>query len=208
MRGRSASAQAHLRASDDERAVAATALRAHCESGRIDVDELEQRLDAALAASTLGELEALFTDLPHGRPAAPAAAPRASVPAAAPVRLGGLGLRSFHQAHELPGSRERVYRQALTMIVPRMAQSGYDLVTHADPELLVFETNERPGWVPFACVLAFPFGLLSLMVRRTHRVTLTFEPVDGADPPRTRVTVAGVARRGVRRAFAALGEGD
>jgi hypothetical protein len=58
-----------LRASDDEREATVTQLRGHATAGRIDVEELEQRVGAAYAARTHGELAALLEDLP-GRPAA------------------------------------------------------------------------------------------------------------------------------------------
>jgi hypothetical protein len=56
-----------IRASDMERDNAVDRLRNHAAAGRLDVDELEQRIDAAFAARTRGELKALFADLP-GKP--------------------------------------------------------------------------------------------------------------------------------------------
>lgn len=59
-----------IRAGDADRdAVAARLRTAHAE-GRLTVDELGERLDAALAARTIGDLEPLTKDLPptgHGR---------------------------------------------------------------------------------------------------------------------------------------------
>lgn len=55
-----------VRASDDEREVAVRALRRHFTSGRLDAEELEERVDRAYAARTRGELAAVFTDLPRG----------------------------------------------------------------------------------------------------------------------------------------------
>jgi len=63
-----------LRASDGERESVVTQLREHGAAGRLDIDELEQRVGAAYAARTHGELEALLSDLPakpRPRPAAP-----------------------------------------------------------------------------------------------------------------------------------------
>ena len=62
------------RTSDEERESAVTLLREHGAAGRLDVDELEQRIGAAYAARTHGELEALFGDLPGRPPARPRAA--------------------------------------------------------------------------------------------------------------------------------------
>ena len=55
-----------MRVSDAERDAAATGLREHFASGRLNQDELDQRLTAVFAAKTRGELNALFTDLPSG----------------------------------------------------------------------------------------------------------------------------------------------
>lgn len=53
-----------LRASDADRERLADELRSHAVAGRIDTDELEERLQGAYAARTLGELDALRRDLP------------------------------------------------------------------------------------------------------------------------------------------------
>jgi hypothetical protein len=57
------------RASDAEREAAAERLRVAAGDGRLDPDELEERLEAAYGARTVGELDALIGDLPapeHG----------------------------------------------------------------------------------------------------------------------------------------------
>jgi hypothetical protein len=64
-----------LRASDAERESIVAQLREHGTAGRLDVDELEQRIGAAYAARTHGELGELLADLPAGRPARAVAAP-------------------------------------------------------------------------------------------------------------------------------------
>jgi hypothetical protein len=61
-----------LRASDAERESAVTELREHAAAGRLDVEELEQRIGAAYAARTDGELAALRADLPAPVRARPA----------------------------------------------------------------------------------------------------------------------------------------
>lgn len=58
-----------LRASDAEREAAGQALRRHHTDGRIDTDELQERLDRCYRARTRGELDALLADLP-GEPEA------------------------------------------------------------------------------------------------------------------------------------------
>jgi hypothetical protein len=57
-----------VRASDADRDVTVDALREHAGSGRLDADELDARLEAALRATTLGELRAVVSDLPGPRP--------------------------------------------------------------------------------------------------------------------------------------------
>jgi hypothetical protein len=56
-----------LRASDDERERAVDGLRHHYAAGRITADELEERVHQAYRATTRGELDTLFRDLPSER---------------------------------------------------------------------------------------------------------------------------------------------
>lgn len=56
-----------LRASDAERDAAIARLRHHGSVGRLGVDELTDRIDKALEAKTLGQLDDLFVDLPDDR---------------------------------------------------------------------------------------------------------------------------------------------
>jgi hypothetical protein len=53
-----------LRVSDEDREKAATEIREHYAAGRLDGDELGERLDRAYAARTVAELEAIRADLP------------------------------------------------------------------------------------------------------------------------------------------------
>ena len=62
------------RASDADRDIAADILCAAVGDGRLTLDELDDRLGAALSAQTTIELAALIADLP-GRPCAPARPP-------------------------------------------------------------------------------------------------------------------------------------
>jgi hypothetical protein len=74
-----------LRASDADREAVATQLRAAREDGRLDTEELEERLGQAYAAKTFGELAPLTADLAPA-PASSSAAPAASsAPAPAPA---------------------------------------------------------------------------------------------------------------------------
>jgi hypothetical protein len=56
-----------LRASDKDRDRIADRLRSAAGEGRLMIEELEQRLGAALTARTYGELETLIADLPGPR---------------------------------------------------------------------------------------------------------------------------------------------
>jgi hypothetical protein len=53
------------RASDAERDAVVSDLRAHAGEGRLSVEELDQRIAAALAATTRAELAPLLDDLPR-----------------------------------------------------------------------------------------------------------------------------------------------
>jgi Domain of unknown function (DUF1707) len=64
-----------LRASDAERDQVAEVLRSHAAQGRLDPDELDDRLGAAYAARTRGDLAVLTADLPPAPPAAPPPVP-------------------------------------------------------------------------------------------------------------------------------------
>ncbi|MFC5749151.1 DUF1707 SHOCT-like domain-containing protein [Actinomadura rugatobispora] len=82
-----------IRASDADRDRVAATLREHCAQGRITMDELDERLEAAYTAKTLGQLLEITSDLPeedlYERPV-PAAqrAPKGVVP----VRGAGGGM--------------------------------------------------------------------------------------------------------------------
>src|SRR5579859_5443250 len=65
-----------VRAGDTDRERAAADLREHFAAGRLSEAELGQRLDAAYAATTLGELDTLRADLPDPRPLPATASPR------------------------------------------------------------------------------------------------------------------------------------
>jgi hypothetical protein len=57
-----------MRVGDAEREAAAAELREHYASGRLSLDELNERVDKAFAAKTRGDLNAAMTDLPSARP--------------------------------------------------------------------------------------------------------------------------------------------
>lgn len=57
-----------LRVGDAEREAVAAELREHYAQGRLTIEDFNQRLDAAFAARTRGDLDKLTRDLPHARP--------------------------------------------------------------------------------------------------------------------------------------------
>lgn len=71
-----------LRASDAEREQVAEALRRHHLDGRLDTEELQERLERAYAARTTAELQPLLADLPPDEQPRRAAAPFAPWPPA------------------------------------------------------------------------------------------------------------------------------
>src|SRR4051794_25730698 len=56
-----------LRVSDRERDEVATLLRDHAAEGRLNTEELDDRVERALAARTGGDLDAVLADLPARR---------------------------------------------------------------------------------------------------------------------------------------------
>ena len=81
-----------IRASDADREHATARLREHFAAGRLTSDELDERISAALNATTYGELRQLMADLPEPAPAAPGATQR-PYPAAPPWMVRRRGPR-------------------------------------------------------------------------------------------------------------------
>ncbi|MGB6616252.1 MAG: DUF1707 domain-containing protein [Trebonia sp.] len=85
-----------MRVGDAEREAAAAELREHYASGRLTLDELNERVDKAFAATTRGDLNALMTDLPSARPGWSSAGPSgpsgsSALPPGAPGAGGPFG---------------------------------------------------------------------------------------------------------------------
>ena len=86
------------RASDADRDIAADILCAAVGDGRLTLDELDERLGAALSARTTIELAALIADLPGRRCAPPAARLSEAAADSAPAsrrRAGGRSSRHW-----------------------------------------------------------------------------------------------------------------
>jgi hypothetical protein len=83
-----------MRAGHAEREAVAAELREHYASGRLTLDELNERLDKTFAAKTRGDLNDLMRDLPAGHFAqagGPSAAPGGWDGIGGPGRMGGPG---------------------------------------------------------------------------------------------------------------------
>lgn len=85
-----------LRASDADRERVAQTLREAAGDGRINLEELEERLTAAYSARTYGELEALTRDLPVSGTGAvpPVAAPDQRITGGEPTSTVGIAVMS------------------------------------------------------------------------------------------------------------------
>jgi hypothetical protein len=129
-----------LRASDAEREHTATLLRDHAAAGRLTPEELDERLDAAYAARTVGELEALAHDLP--------AVPESRAPARP-------------RALDRPGARERALHAIGLVVLVNVACNVIWLATGADG-------SWWPKWVLLGTLLRLAFQLWSLLGPGAH----------------------------------------
>jgi hypothetical protein len=91
---------ATVRAADEDRERVAETLREQHVAGRIDTDELQERLDRCYAAKTYGELHQLVADLPREDPVHDAPRPR-RLPALAllpllPLLIAAIALTGGH----------------------------------------------------------------------------------------------------------------
>lgn len=114
-----------LRASDRDREKAVTELRMHHAAGRLDDDELEERIDVAYAARTVGPLYDVLRDLPVLR-----------LGAVEPIRPRvieerGFGVRSFHQEHELPAEPMATWDSLVASLLPGLLSLGFVVVDRA-----------------------------------------------------------------------------
>ena len=129
-----------LRASDAERDAVASDLGQHFQDGRLDLAEFDERVGAAMAAKTRGDLDSLLADLPQW-----SAGPRAGRSSEAEqVRDPGAG--PWHSV-QLGVVRGRPGVLALLPLVVAVAVFGG-----------LFGAGWQHGW-PFA-----PFGFLWLIV--------------------------------------------
>jgi hypothetical protein len=178
-----------LRASDSDRQAVTDLLRVSHLEGRLTVDELEDRVERAQRAVTVGDLAVLHADLPQP--------PRAVVRRRAPRAPGRA---SFTERVELEADVTRARDEALKTIAPALNRYGYVLVEHSASSLL-FTMRRRPAWTILASIFFFPFGLIALTQMSEDDVAIDLEARPGGG---TVLTARGVAPLAVRRAFALL----
>jgi len=124
-------ADPNTRASDGERERVARQLRNQCTTGRLSIDELEQRLGEAYQAVTVGELAALVDDLPTSSGGAPT--PRR--------RIFWPGIAAFSEHRRLSAPCRDSYAAAMREIVPRMGTQGFHLEEEVEPRRLLFVSD-------------------------------------------------------------------
>ncbi len=106
-----------MRASDLERQRTIDELRRHCAAGRLDVDEYAVRIEKAMAATTLEELDHLRSDLPMMRIADPAGGAGGRVWARRALTEGGGADSGRHGSPARAGAaRDRVTAVALAVV--------------------------------------------------------------------------------------------
>ena len=180
-----------LRASDADRERVAARLGDACAEGRLPVEELSHRLEAAFAARTVRELDGLMADLP-----APPPQPRPAVRHKRPYMPG---IRPFRERFVASARRDDVAHSALVALAPRLEACGYQVVSR-DERSIAFARDRRPVWTIVVAVAVFPVGLLALLHRTHSRVLVSLTETPGG----TEVIASGTAPLPVRRAFVEL----
>jgi hypothetical protein len=182
-----------LRASDADREAAVDSLRRHAAAGRLDVEELDERVEKAYSAKMLSELAELQVDLPRlaVRPHRPVEQRRSR-----PMMPGRYG---FTNRWHSPADARITMRELMTFVVPPMERWGYDLTQRWDGRLR-FERETRPVWTILVAVFLFPFGLFALLYKDRERITIDLDE----DENGTILVANGIAPLPVRRAFAEL----
>lgn len=124
----------HARASDRDRHRVGEELRIHCAEGRLDVEELEKRLEQAISASTIHQLAELVYDLPT------ITVPDPIDEQPPPSRIGPPGIRPFTRRIEVPAPVDRVRRTVLDTVAVGLNRAGYELI-YQDPTTLNFQRS-------------------------------------------------------------------
>jgi len=176
---------ATLRVSDGERHAVAEVLREAAGEGRLDLEELDQRLEATYAARTYADLVPLTADLPVAHPAeAPARAPVRQVPSGGGPAYGStVGVMSetrrtgvwvpgdHHTAVAVMGSSVVDLRQAVlrpgaeTVITATAVMGSIEVVIDAHTEVVVSGIGVMGDFSESASKVARELGPSSPVVR-------------------------------------------
>ena len=144
---------AQLRISDADRHRVADVLREAAGEGRIDLDELDERLEAAYAAKTYADLVPITADLPAHPTTAPAAPRPANLPASVTHdsslailgetrRVGAWLVPPEHRVAAFMGGvridlREATFSAAETVITVSAVMAGVDIVVDQSTHVVV-----------------------------------------------------------------------
>jgi uncharacterized protein DUF1707 len=145
---------ARLRVSDADRHKVAEILREAAGEGRLDLDELDERLEATYAAKTYADLVPITADLPVAGPAAsvPMERPGANLPAArhdsTVAFMGGATRRGLWEVGERHNAfamwagidldlREARFTARETVIYANAIWAGIDIVVNAHTNVIV-----------------------------------------------------------------------
>ena len=143
-----------LRISDDDRHKVAELLRDAAGDGRIDLDELDERLEATYAAKTYGDLVPITIDLPaHPQQPATPAVHRETLPATSTfensisimgdcTRKGAWLVPERHNAFALMGGvtldmREATFAAKETVVYANAVMAGIDIYVDARTHVVV-----------------------------------------------------------------------
>ncbi len=145
-----------IRIGDAERNAVAECLREHYAAGRLDMEEFQERLDAAFAAKTEQDLAKLTADLPH------------SSPYATPWPGQQAGQRGPVQSYPLSGSQQAPPRASSPMAA--LAAAAISLFILATVVIL---------WLPFGGLPKAVLIILAVFafIRRIFRRVLFGGPL-------------------------------
>jgi hypothetical protein len=193
-----------LRISDDDRHSVAEMLRQAAGEGRLDITELQERLEATYQAKTYGDLVPITADLPSGAPAQvsanlPGPAPAAGLPRysssisvmSTTKRTGAWVLEDGHTAFALMGSvqldlREAQFASPEVVVNAHALMGEVKLVVDAGTTVVMEghgvmgEYSEQRARVPFDPSLGGPvLRVRGVALMGTVRVRRRGRPGDG-----------------------------
>jgi hypothetical protein len=157
------------------------------------VDEFEERIERAYAATTVHELHELTRDLPTSKRAPARSRGR---------RLMLPGNRPFAVRFDSDKPPSVVMSEAMRTVAPNLLAARYHLES-SEPTRLVFRRRQFPLWAIVAAILITIFGLIALAIagRESSEIVVSANESAGAS---TVVDIFGVASLPIRRAMLQL----